>query len=56
MYISITLYEGKSAEQLSYGSYILKKLESYPTDFQNHESRATFFKIDPQNDGPRGYL
>ena len=56
MYIPITLYEGKSAEQHSYGFYILKKLESYPTDFQNHEGRATFFKIDPHNDGPRRYF
>ena len=45
----------KSAE-FSYGSKIRDKLGGCPTNFQNYISRAIFFKIDPHNDGPRGYF
>ena len=46
----------KSVEQLSYGIKIQDKLETCPTNFQNHDGRAIFFKIDSHNDGPIGYF
>ena len=41
---------------MSYGFLNLDKLGGGYPKFQNHEGRATFFKIDPHNDGPRGYF
>ena len=42
------------AEQVSYGFYILDKLGSCPTIFQNHNRKPTFCKIDCELNDPRG--
>ena len=56
MYIPITKTEEKCAGQLSYGFVNLDKLGGFYPKFQNHPTTMTFFKIDPHNDGPRGYF
>ena len=44
MYIPLLLYEGKSAQQLSYGFNILDKLESCPKENQNPYGDLDFSK------------
>ena len=41
---------------MSYGFVNLDKLGGFYPKFQNHPTKMTFFKIDPHNDGPRGYF
>ena len=48
MYIPITLYGGKSAQQLSYGFNILDKLEGCPQENQNPYGDMDFSKNFPK--------